>query len=111
MANVSFQYKDCVFRFLFGHPENKAWTLSLYNAVNDSAYENSEEIQFNALENVVYMGMRNAGIYFDSLHHQLRRGVDEQTLIIKYSICPIEKITAHNNYLLAFVVLCANVSL
>ena len=61
MTNVSFQYKDRVFRFLFGNPENRAWMLSLYNAVNGSAYENPEEIPFNALENVVYMGIRSEG--------------------------------------------------
>ena len=34
MSNVNRKYKDRVFKFIFGNPENKAWTLSLYNAVN-----------------------------------------------------------------------------
>ncbi len=31
-------YKDRVFKFIFGNPENKEWTLSLYNAVNGSSF-------------------------------------------------------------------------
>lgn len=27
-------YKDRLFKFIFGNPENKQWTLSLYNAIN-----------------------------------------------------------------------------
>ena len=29
-------YKDRLFKFIFGNPENKAWTLSLYNAINET---------------------------------------------------------------------------
>ena len=45
MSNVNRKYKDRVFKFIFGNPENKAWTLSLYNAVNGSQYRNPDEIQ------------------------------------------------------------------
>ena len=45
MNNVNRKYKDRVFKFIFGNPENKAWTLSLYNAVNGSQYRNPDEIQ------------------------------------------------------------------
>ena len=38
MSIVSREYKDRLFNFLFGAEENKAWTLSLYNAVNHSDY-------------------------------------------------------------------------
>ena len=38
MAVDHTQYKDRLFNFLFGSEENKAWTLSLYNAVNGSNY-------------------------------------------------------------------------
>ena len=33
MAEDNKLYKDRLFNFLFGSEENKAWTLSLYNAV------------------------------------------------------------------------------
>ncbi len=53
------EHKDRVFKFLFGNPENKHWTLSLYNAVNESSYSDPEEIQFNTIEDAVYLGMKN----------------------------------------------------
>ncbi len=53
------EHKDRVFKFLFGNPENKHWTLSLYNAVNGSSYSDPEEIQFNTIEDAVYLGMKN----------------------------------------------------
>ena len=52
-------YKDRVFKFIFGNPENKQWTLSLYNAVNETAYTNPDDIQINTIGDVVYMKMKN----------------------------------------------------
>ena len=45
--------------FLFGNTANKEWILSLYNAVNGSAYTNPDDIKLNTIDNVVYMGMKN----------------------------------------------------
>ena len=56
---VNDEHKDRVFKFLFGNPENKHWTLSLYNAVNGSSYGDPEVIQFNTIEDAVYLGMKN----------------------------------------------------
>ena len=56
---VNRNYKDRLFKFIFGNPENKEWTLSLYNAVNGSHYENADEIVFTTIEDAVYMSMRN----------------------------------------------------
>lgn len=53
------EHKDRVFKFLFGNPANKAWTLALYNAVNGSNYENPDDITFNTIEDAVYLGMKN----------------------------------------------------
>ena len=53
------EYKDRLFKFIFGNPENKQWTLSLYNAVNGTDYENPDEIRFNTIGDAVYMGMKN----------------------------------------------------
>lgn len=52
-------YKDRVFKFIFGNPANKEWTLSLYNAVNGSCHSNPDDIRFNTMEDAVYMGMKN----------------------------------------------------
>ena len=56
---VNEEHKDRVFKFLFGNPQNKDWTLALYNAVNGSNYEDPDDIQFNTIEDVIYLGMKN----------------------------------------------------
>ena len=53
------QYKDRLFNFLFGSEENKAWTLSLYNAVNGSAYTDPSVIEITTIREVMYLGMHN----------------------------------------------------
>ena len=56
---VNEEHKDRVFKFLFGNPQNKDWTLALYNAVNGSNYEDPDDIQFNTIEDAIYLGMKN----------------------------------------------------
>ena len=51
--------KDRLFKFIFGREENKAWTLSLYNAINGSDYDNPDDIQINAIDDVMFLGMKN----------------------------------------------------
>ena len=46
------EYKDRLFKFIFGNPENREWTLELYNAVNGSNYDNADEIEYNTIEDV-----------------------------------------------------------
>ena len=53
------EYKDRLFKFIFGNPENKEWTLSLYNAINDTSYENAADIQLTTIQDAVYMKMKN----------------------------------------------------
>ena len=59
IENVNTRYKDRLFNFIFGKEENREWTLSLYNAMNGSHYTDASKIEFNTLENVLYMGMKN----------------------------------------------------
>ena len=47
------EYKDRLFNFIFGSPENRKWTLSLYNAVNGSAYTD-ENVFHNSKEILLY---------------------------------------------------------
>ena len=58
-SKVTREYKDRLFKFIFGNPDKKEWTLSLYNAMNGSHYTNPEDITLNTIENAVYMGMKN----------------------------------------------------
>ena len=53
------EHKDRVFKFIFGNPNNKQWTLDLYNAINSSHHTNPDAIEFNTIEDAIYMGMVN----------------------------------------------------
>lgn len=54
--SVTRNYKDTVFRKLF---EDKRELLSLYNAVNGTAYDNPEELEIVTLDSAIYMSMKN----------------------------------------------------
>lgn len=50
------KYKDTVFRLLFS---DKRRALSLYNGINNTAYEDESLLEFNTLENAIYMNLHN----------------------------------------------------
>ncbi|MBD5470332.1 MAG: hypothetical protein HDR19_04255, partial [Lachnospiraceae bacterium] len=51
---VNKKYKDRLFRLRFGSEEYKEDMLSLYNALNGTAYENAEDISITTIEDVIY---------------------------------------------------------
>ncbi len=53
------EYKSRLFGFIFGREENKRWTLSLYNAIHGTSYDDLSGITINTIEDVIYMGMKN----------------------------------------------------
>ncbi len=53
---VERNYKDTLFRMIFKEPKA---LLSLYNAVNDTDYQNPEGLQVVTLENAIYMNVKN----------------------------------------------------
>ena len=55
-TNYNRNYKDSLFRFIFN---NKEAALSLYNAVNDSDYQDADAIEFYTMSDFLYMGMKN----------------------------------------------------
>ena len=59
VISASREHKDRLFNFIFGRPENKKWTLSLYNAVNGTSYKDETKIEFNTLEEYLYVHMKN----------------------------------------------------
>lgn len=60
-------YKDSLFKILFGREEHKQNALDLYNAVNGTDYTNLDDLEFNTIEDVVYMKMKNdVSFLFDS---------------------------------------------
>ena len=58
-VTVNKEYKDRLFNFIFGNPENRKWTLSLYNAINGSDYTDENAIEINTIKEVLYLGMHN----------------------------------------------------
>ena len=53
---INRKYKDRLFRFVF---RDKKDLLELYNAINGTDYQNTEELEINTLENAIYMTMKN----------------------------------------------------
>ena len=49
-------YKDSLFRMIFREKEE---LLSLYNVINGSDYKNTEDLEINTIEDVIYMGIKN----------------------------------------------------
>ena len=58
-SGVNNEYRDRLFKFIFGNPNHKEWTLSLYNAVNGSSYTDENDIEINTIGDAVYMKMKN----------------------------------------------------
>ena len=59
MSEINRTNKDRLFRLIFGRPENKAWTLDLYNAVNHTSYDDPDAIQITTIDDALYMSMKN----------------------------------------------------
>ena len=66
-VTINREYKSTVFSMLFADKTN---LLSLYNALNESYYENPEALEIVTLENAIYMAMKNdnAFVFEKKLH-------------------------------------------
>ena len=60
-ARINREFKDRLFKMLFGRAENKRNALELYNALNGTNYANVDDLEFVTLEDAVYMGIKNDG--------------------------------------------------
>lgn len=58
-GKVNPEYKDRLFRFIFGAEENRAYLLSLCNAVGNTDYTNLDDIEITTLNDVLYIKMKN----------------------------------------------------
>lgn len=54
---VSHNVKDRLFRFIFS--KDKKALLQLYNALNNSNYQDPDELEILTLQNVIYLSMKN----------------------------------------------------
>ena len=53
------EYKDRLFRLLFGREEYKENMLSLYNALNQTHYTDTDDMTITTMDDVIYVGMKN----------------------------------------------------
>ena len=56
LGEPNHNYKDRIFRMLVS---DKRVALEIYNAMNDTHYDNPKELIITTLENAIYMGMKN----------------------------------------------------
>ena len=56
---VTRAYKDTVFKDLFGSEERKEYTLSLYNALAGTDYDDPSILELTTLSDVIYLNVRN----------------------------------------------------
>lgn len=100
---IKTEHKDRVFKFIFGNPDNKQWTLSLYNAINGSNYDDPDDIILNTIEDAVYLGMKNdvSFIIMDELHlweHQSTYNPNMPMRFFIYAAKLYEKYIAGSEY-------------
>lgn len=53
------QYKDRLFRVLFGNIEMKSNIISLYNALNGTDYTDEKDFEITTLDDAIYIKMKN----------------------------------------------------
>ncbi len=56
MKEPNEKYKDTVFRLLYSDPTR---ALSLYNSINGTDYDDPSMLEFNTIENAIFMNMKN----------------------------------------------------
>ena len=61
---VNNKRNDRLFKLIFGSEEHKDWTLSLFNAINGTAYTDASQVELTTIEDVVYMKMKNDVSFF-----------------------------------------------
>ncbi len=57
--SINRKHKDRLFCLLFGDEKNKHNILSLYNALNNTNYTNTEDVEITTIEDAVYIKMKN----------------------------------------------------
>ena len=56
---VNPKYKDRLFCLIFGDTEHKENIISLYNALNGTEYNDSEDVKVTTIDDVIYINMKN----------------------------------------------------
>ena len=59
MAHARRDYKDSLFRHLFGNEKHKGNALELYNALAGTSHTDPEEVEVTTLDDFIFLGRRN----------------------------------------------------
>ena len=66
--HVNRKNKDALFRFIFGNEKHKEYALHLYNYLNHTEYENTDELKVVTLEDVMFLNYKNdVAVLLDSV--------------------------------------------
>ncbi len=59
--NYQEKYRDRLFKAIFGRntEQSKRWRLELYNALNNTNYNDPDALEVNTIENIIYIKMHN----------------------------------------------------
>lgn len=81
-SNTNRLYKDRLFKRVF---ETKEDLLSLYNAVNNTDYDNPDDVEINTVEDFIYMGMKNdvSFLIYDVLNLYEHQSTDNPNMALR----------------------------
>ena len=93
------QFKASIFAMLFNNKEN---LLELYNAVNETDYENPGELEVVTLENAIYMGIKNdvsciLDFRLSLYEHQSTRNPNMPLRFLQYAADQYSELTKNEN--------------
>ena len=102
-SEINREYKDTLFKFIFGSPENRLLTLALYNALNGTDYKDPNELKFNTIDEVLYLKMKNDISFL--IHFELNLWEHQSTFnpnmpmrFLRYAEALYEKFIATSEY-------------
>ena len=96
-VTVNTKFKDRLFRSIFGREENRAFLLSLYNALNHTEYEDPNELQIVTLDDVIYMGMKNDVSFLvqGTIHLYEHQSTDNPNMPIRELLYYVKQLEAY----------------
>lgn len=76
------EYKDRLFKKVFSTKED---LLSLYNAINNTSYDNPDDIEINTIEDYIYMGMKNdvSFLLYDAMNLYEHQSTDNPNMPLR----------------------------
>lgn len=97
-VTVNPRYKDRLFRSIFGREENRAFLLSLYNALNHTEYKDPNELQIVTLDDVIYMGMKNDVSFLvqGTIHLYEHQSTDNPNMPVRELLYYARQLEAHS---------------